>query len=192
MRTRGFSLLEALVALGVMTVVAAISVPSVIAARDEARARGAAYHLASLLHLARVEALKRHTHVAVRFEPDQDDYCYAFYADGNGNGVRTAEILAGVDAAIRPVERLSYQFGAGVRFGVQPGVEGIDGDDLAGDPIGVGRSGMISFGPTGTSTSGTVYLLGRGLRQFAVRVLGPTGRIRTFEYRAAAGQWRTS
>jgi prepilin-type N-terminal cleavage/methylation domain-containing protein len=189
MHSHGFSLLETLVVLGVLTVVGTLAVPSLAGGRDDARARGGADHVASLFHLARLEALKRHTHVALRFEPDGSDFRYVFYADGNGNGVRTAEIATGIDRSIRWSGQVSHLFGPGVRIGVHPGVPGIDGDDLAGDPICAGRSRMISFGPSGTSTSGTVYLLGRGLRQFAIRVLGPTARVRTFEYRAALGQW---
>jgi hypothetical protein len=147
--------------------------------------------MASLVHLARLEALKRHANVALRFEPDEADFQFGLYVDGNGNGVRTADIDAGVDRRIRPMERIDHQC-PGVRFALEDGVPDIDGA-AAGDAgaIRVGRSRMVSFSPIGASTSGTVYLLGRGKRQFAVRVLGPTGRVRLFEYSFAAEEWRT-
>lgn len=191
MRACGYSLVEIVVTLGILLVLAGFAVSTARAARDGARARGAAQHMASLLHLARMEALKRHAHVAIRFEPDATDFRYAVYADGNRNGVRALDIDAGVDRVIRPPERLSHH-SPGVGFALDEGVAGIDAEDT-GDTgaVRVGRSGMISFGPAGTSTSGTMYLLGRGSHQFAVRVLGPTGRVRLFEYRYGTGIWET-
>lgn len=189
MDARGYSLIETSVVLAIVLLVAALSAPSVLSARDDARARGAADHLASLLHLARIESLKRHVNVAVRFEADGADFRFGMYSDGNGNGVRTVDIEEGLDPSIRAGERLLQQF-PGVRFALDPGVPLVDGEEGGtADAVRVGRSRMLSFGPTGTSTSGTLYLLGRARRQLAVRVLGPTGRIRVFEYRYADGTW---
>jgi hypothetical protein len=42
--------------------------------------------------------------------------------------------------------------------------------------------------PDGTATAGTLYLHGRR-SQFAVRILGTTGRVRVLEYRAEQHQW---
>lgn len=189
MHSRGYSLLETTVVLAIVLLAAALSAPSVLSARDAARARGAADHLASLLHLTRIEALKRQANVAVRFEPEGEDFRFRMYADGNGNGVRTTDIEDGLDRPIRPGERLLHQF-PGVRFALDAGVPLVDGEDGGtAEAVRVGRSRMLSFSPTGTSTSGTVYLLGRAGRQLAVRVLGPTGRIRIFEYHRADRVW---
>lgn len=186
----GYSLIEVTVALGILLVLAATATPSLLAARDDARARSAADHVSSLLHLARLEAVKRHVNVALRFEAEGTDFAFALFADGNGNGVRSADIDDGLDEPLRPRERLAQHF-TGVRFALEQGVPLIDGDDAStGDGVRVGRSRMVSFSPVGTSTSGTLYLLGRGRRQFAVRVLGPTGRIRSFEYHFVDGTWR--
>ncbi len=190
MSARGFSLLEAMVATAVLCLVAAIAAPSVLAARDDARARSAADYLASLLRLARLEALKRHVNVALRFELDTSGARYALYADGNRNGVRSADIEEGVDRCIRAPERLEQQC-PGVRFAIDEQVTAIDGEEPATSAIQFGRSRMVSFSPLGTSSSGTVYLLGRGRRQFAVRVLGPTGRIRQLEFNFATATWQS-
>ena len=54
--------------------------------------------------------------------------------------------------------------------------------------IRVGAAGLLSFAPTGSGTSGTMYL--RGLtKQFAVRVYGPTGRVRLLEFDWRARVW---
>jgi hypothetical protein len=48
----------------------------------------------------------------------------------------------------------------------------------------------LSFSPTGACTSGSLFI--RGLRgtQYAVRVLGATGRTRVFEFRFGDNTWR--
>jgi prepilin-type N-terminal cleavage/methylation domain-containing protein len=190
MSSPGHTLVEVLIAITVLCLVAALATPSVLAARDDARARSAADYVASLFHLARLEALKRHVNVAVRFEADGASVRYAMYADGNRNGVRSADIDDGIDPRIRPAERVE-QHCPGVTFAIDGDARSVDGEqppDVS--AIQLGRSRMVSFSPLGTSSSGTVYLLGRGHRQFAVRVLGPTGRIRTMEYNFGVSAWQ--
>jgi type II secretory pathway pseudopilin PulG len=187
----GYSLIELLVTATLALLIAAMATPTVFGARDAIRAMGAADYLASLLDVARTEALKRHTNVALRFDDGDSGFQYTMVADGNGDGVRTAQVLSGVDPAIRPPERLDQQF-QGVTFGVAEGVGPIEaGDSLADrDPIRFGRSRMVSFSPTGTCTPGTLYLLGRGRRQLAVRLLGATGRLRVLEFNFELATWQ--
>ena len=120
---------------------------------------------------------------------DGDDYTYTTYADGNGNGIRTADIEDGIDQPLGPPERIGDQF-AGVRFVLGEGVTDLDGAKNA-DPNGVriGKSGILTMGRDGTATSGTLYLRGRG-GQYAVRVLGATGRTRVLLFESGAGTWR--
>jgi hypothetical protein len=47
----------------------------------------------------------------------------------------------------------------------------------------------MSFTPSGTATSGTIYIRGRDGSQFAVRVLGATGRTRVLRYLPARKEW---
>ena len=95
-----------------------------------------------------------------------------------------------MDPQVRPAERLAHQFPR-VRVGLDDGVPTIDGEAAEGSgPVRFGRSQMASFSPLGMSTSGTVYVLGEGRSQFAVRVLGPTGRVRVFQYHYQSGEWR--
>jgi hypothetical protein len=54
--------------------------------------------------------------------------------------------------------------------------------------IRLGAAGLLSFAPTGSGTSGTMYLRGTA-RQFAVRVYGPTGRVRLLEFDRHARAW---
>jgi type II secretory pathway pseudopilin PulG len=191
MHRAAYSVLELLVCLALALVVCGSAAPVLIASRDGVRAIGATDFLVAQLHAARMEALKRQSHVALRFETDGDDYLLAVYVDGNGNGIRASDIIAGIDSLLRPRERLDQQF-AGVGFGFEDGVPDVDGTDALDnrDPIRVGRSRMLSFSPTGTSSTGTVYLHGRGRRQLAVRVLGGTGRIRSLTFDFGAQRWQ--
>jgi hypothetical protein len=186
----GYSVLELLVCISLATLAVAAGTPTVLATREAVLSDGAADYVARALHAARMEALKRRASVAVRFEADGGDFVMATYVDGNGNGVRAADISSGDDPLVRPRWRLGDQF-AGVGFGFEAGVPDVDGGDTSSnpDPIRAGRSRMLSFSPTGTSSSGTVYLHGRGAHQLAVRVLGGTGRIRSYDFDFGSWKW---
>ena len=189
MNTNGYSLLEMLMAMTLMVIVGGAGVPLAHSSVDRSRAAGAAGYVAGRMALARLEAVTRSAYVAIQFRSEPDGYWLQSYVGGNRNGVRTADIAQGVDLPITANERLDFHF-SGVEFGIQPGVTGIDaGPFNTNDPIQIGSSTLLSFSPTGSSTSGTLFI--RGLRgtQFAVRVLGATGRTRIFEFNFGARTW---
>ena len=185
----GASLIELLFAVSILVVLTGIALPGMLTGLDDARARAAARYLASQFGLARMVAVSRSTYVAVRFEFDGASHRYAFYEDGNGNGVRTRDIRRGIDPRTTPVEAIEDRF-PGVTLGVAEGVSDIgNGRELEGDPVRMGRSDIVSFSPSGTATSGTVYVRSRSGRQYAVRVLGATGRTRVLAFNAVMGKW---
>jgi type II secretory pathway pseudopilin PulG len=188
--SRAYSAIELLVGVTLALLLCGVGMPALLSARDDIRADGAAHFLVSQFHQARMEALRRNAQVAVRFESDSDDYLLAYYVDGNANGVRATDITSGADPLLRPRERLGQRFPS-VRFGFEEGVPDLDNIPSAEnpDPVRFGRSRMLSFSPTGTSSSGTVYLHGRGHRQLAVRVMGGTGRIRSLLFNFGAARW---
>ncbi len=170
---------------------AALAVPSMRTGLDGMRGVAAARHLAALAQSARVRAVMQSVHVGLRFEPEGDRYRYALYADGNGNGLRARDIRSGVDAPLGAFERIGDRF-PGVAIGIAEQAPGISNRDVlpaGADPIRFGASDTLTFSPLGTATSGTVYLHHRSGRQFAVRVLGATGRTRIFELRKATASW---
>ena len=79
----------------------------------------AARYIAGRIVHGRIDAIKRSTAVALRFEPSTPDYVFTPYADGNGNGVRAADIHRGVDPPVGVPHQLGDNF-AGVRFGLLP------------------------------------------------------------------------
>lgn len=189
MKSKGYSLLEVLMAITLMVIVGGAAIPIAHGSVDRSRAAGAASYVAGRMALARFEAVRRSAHVAIRFLQQPEGYVLQTYVDGNRNGVLTSDIAAGLDLPITPGERLDYHF-SGIVFGIQPSVTGIDpGPFNASDPVQIGSSTLLSFSPTGSSTSGTLFIHGLRSNQFAVRVLGATGRTRILEFSFAAGIW---
>lgn len=186
---RGFSLLEATVALGIVLVMAAVAAPSFQARFADAHLVGAGQQFKSSFRLAWSIAVRSGAYTAIRFERLDDGRAfYSLYADGNANGVLSADIERGLDRRIAGPYPLSG--GApGVSVGINPGVPNLPPESglLAGDAIRFGRSDMLSFSPLGTATPGTFYLKGESA-QAAVRVNGGSARVRLMLFRG--GRWR--
>ena len=181
--TSGFSLVECLVVAALIGGLTAASLPILIHTADAADATAAARHIAGLVARARFEAARRNRVVALRFADQAADPAYTLVADGDGDGVGSADVAAGIDAAFRPPDRLSAHFAA--RFAVAGGIPEIDGTGTLTSldaPIRLGVARQVSISPIGTATSGTVYIASRRGVQYAVRISGVTGRVRVLRY----------
>ena len=187
----GYSLLELLLVLTIFGILAGISAPQLLATLDDYRASGAARYVSARIQKTRMEAINRSTAVAVQFLQDVDGYSFAVYADGNGDGVRTQDIRDAVDFQIGPVDHLSNNF-AGVEFGLLAGLPAVDagGAPPGTDPVKFGAGNILSYSPLGTSSSGSLYLRGRGHTQYVVRVFGDTGRVRILKFNPVTRQWK--
>jgi type II secretory pathway pseudopilin PulG len=186
----GFSLLELLLVTSMVATLAALSIPVTAGALDELRTAMAARYLEGRIMTARMTAIRRSTRVALRFEAVDGDYRYGEYWDGNGNGVRATDIASGIDPEIGTAEWLGSRF-PGVTFGLLDHVPDLDGArSTSTDGIRIGVSRILTLGPDGTASSGTLYIRGRR-GQYAVRVLGATGRTRVMRFQPGAGQWTT-
>ncbi len=177
--------------IGLLATIAALATPSMLRGLDAARGTSAARHIAGLARLTRAQAALRSVSAGLRFERDGDDYDYAIYVDGNGNGLRSQDVRRGLDPAITPVERLRDRF-PGVTIGLAPGVSGVtDGGvmELGADAVRLGTSDTLTFTPIGTARGGTIFVRSGEGRQYAVRVLGATGRTQILEFRPEAGAW---
>ena len=97
---RGLSLIEVLFATALATTLAGLAVPITSSALDRIRTAAAARQVAAAIAMARIDAVKGSAANALRFEPDGSDYVFTMHVDGNGNGVRTAEIQSGIDATM--------------------------------------------------------------------------------------------
>jgi hypothetical protein len=140
---------------------------------------------------ARFEAVRRSAYVAIQFVQRSDGFWLRSFVDGNRNGVLSGDITRGIDTPITTDERLDHHF-SGITFGILPNVTGLDpGQPFnTADPVQIGSSTLLSFSPLGSSTSGTLFIRGQRGTQFAVRVLGATGRTRTFEFYFGESRWQ--
>lgn len=187
---RGYSLIELLVGATILVIVTAMMVPIVLYSAEQSRVAAAARYIAGRIAVARMEAVKRSAYVALKIERQDGRYHFGTYVDGNGNGVRSTDIARKIDFSLGPAEQLDNHF-SGVTFGLHEGVLPVTPDDslARGDPIRLGRSELLSFSPLGSATSGTLYIRGEGKQQFAVRVLGVTGRVRVLRFDFPNRRW---
>lgn len=182
-------MLELLLVLAVAAALAVTALPLTGTALDSARTAMAARYLESRIAGARLLAVSRSASVGFKFEQAGADHAFTEYADGNGNGIRTADIASGMDNQVVPRMFLRDGF-SGVRFGLLAGLPDIDNVRTVerSNGIRLGSSGILSLSPDGSSSSGTVYLHGR-TAQYAVRILGATGRTRLLRFEPGTGQW---
>ena len=176
--TQGFTILELLLVIAIAGTLTTIAVPQGLRALDDFRARSAARYLAQRLADARLSAIKRSRTHGLRFEPGTPDYRLTTVVDGNANGLRQSDLKSGVDRPLTEPELLGSHF-QDVAFRLLDDVPDADGQP------GNGTDGVR----IGASTSGTLYLHGRDRAQYAVRVLGVTGRVRVLKFDHVRRRW---
>ena len=172
----GFTLVELLAACAVAATLALVAVPAVSAAVEGSRTRQAAHYLAAQLEAARSLALARSAAVALVFGADAQGAAWAVHVDGNGNGVRTAEVRSGVDPAVTSPLRLDALF-TGVRLA-----------DGTASGVRLGATRILSFSPLGTATPGSLIVSGPASR-YALRITGGSGRVRLQRFIPGTGTW---
>jgi prepilin-type N-terminal cleavage/methylation domain-containing protein len=184
---RGYSLVELLVTLAVLGVLTAMSVPMFGNALEHSRLRGAAFHMSARLYLVRSQAVRRHGYVALRFKTINGVVQYQTFADGDRDGVKSADITSGRDVPLDRPEALGDTH-SGITFGFVPGCPLIDGSTASGNPVRIGTSGLLSYSPGGESTTGTLYIRSRS-EGYAIVLLGATGRTRLLYCSPTDGRW---
>lgn len=192
----GFTLIELLVVLAIAAFVLALGLPPLLRTTAKLRVTTAAHEVAGALRHTRIRAVRHSTHVALRLTRRRGRVYWAVYADGDGDGVRTRDIRRGTDPQLEsplPLRRMD----GGVRPGFPPGPTPRDpgGHGRLGrpnDPLRFGRSDLVSFGPLGTSTSGTLYLTDGRQWTAGVRVYGTTGKVKVILYDPETEEWSWS
>ena len=189
--SRGYSFVEVVFVAGLVATMSGVAIPQVLSMLEDLRTAGAARYMAGCLQRARMEAIKRSAEVALQFAPGNEGYGFAMYLDGDGNGVRTPDIVSGVDRRLGPVDRLADKF-PGVDFGALAGLPAVDpgSQPPRGEPVRLGASRMASFAAIGTASSGSLYIRGRRTAQYVVRLYGDTGKIRVLKFDSRSKKWK--
>jgi len=157
----GASLVELLVTVALVATVTGLGAPVVAHAQDAHSGRQAATVLAGQLRTARQQAVLSGRHTAVVFDRVDDVWGFTTCVDGDGDGVSRADIASGVDPC---------------RTAVQPLAAWVARTTIA--DITLGTTRLVSFGPLGTSSSGSLVITSPRGRQYVLRVAGVTGRVR--------------
>jgi hypothetical protein len=187
----GHTLLDVLFAAALMASLGVPALAMLHTGLERHRTEAAARFVVSRVEESRALAIRSQRSVGLRFEPASGSQRFELVMDGNGNGLRSDELTRGIDLRLTAPMRLNDYMPETV-FGIGETMPGIDGDstlERGGSPIRLGPSYLLSFSPAGTSSSGTVYVLGRQGEQYAVRVLGATGRVRLLRFDARRRAW---
>jgi prepilin-type N-terminal cleavage/methylation domain-containing protein len=193
LQSRGFSLIEALLVVSVIGIAIAVSIPALARIRSASRTAAAARQVAVSFQALRWRSVAEAKVYGWQFRRDGDGWEWMMVQDGNGNGLRSAEIRDGTDRVISGPHRIE-RWVEQVRPGfpdlpelpaIPPRRGSIQNLD---DPVKFGRSDLISFSPGGSASSGTLYLTD-GETLFAVVLFGPTARTRVWRYDSVRHRW---
>ena len=147
-----------------------------------------------LLRSARSAAISQGRNLGLVFERSGAGWRYTLYADGDGDGIRTSDILSGTDVPLGSPVKLADRW-SGVDFGflplprvrrIPPGTGWLP--SLA-DPVQFGSSDIVSFSPRGDASSGTLYLTDSRSQMTAIVLFGPTARVRVYRYDVSLEEW---
>jgi hypothetical protein len=187
--------MELSVALALAGLALLMALPALSDVVRRTRLESATRRLAGSMVAARWGALAsgRATGLQLRAGPE-GGLLWTLCRDGNGNGLRSADVATGIDPAIRPATRLS-DLAPGVRAGIlahgsiprlppqRGALRGLD------DPVKFGSSDLASFSPLGSASPGSIYLTD-GTDMTALVVNGQTGRLRLFRFNREAAHWK--
>jgi hypothetical protein len=150
--------------------------------------------MATMLSEQRWKSVAARRTRGLQFRKGPTGWSWREVEDGNGNGLRTAEIERGVDVVLtgdRTLESLVEHATLGFPPG-GPYPEAPPGSELLApgdDPIRFGRSDLVSFGAMGGASSGTLYVTDGRTALYAVVLFGPSTRLRVWRWIGEERRW---
>jgi len=181
-RLGGMTLPEALVVLLILAVLCTCGFAAMGRVMVQSSARTIAVTFEALVAKVQTRAIQTRRYSGLVFEETDRGVEARPYRDGNWNGITRADIAAGRDTPLGPAVLLK---GEAARIGVPENLT----RDPAGAPLGpgdavrFGRGDILSFGPTGTATPGSLYVACGPEEAWAFRVCGLNGRVRVYWWR---------
>lgn len=169
------SLLEVLVALALLLIMVGYVAPSFAEWRAQQQLRGALTALQLSVVKARTAALSSGRAHGLAFSLRNGNLFWDTVVDGDGDGIRRADLATGADLPLEPERSLSAWF-PGIRPGRPTGVPPLAGGSAGNGGLALGRSRILASAPDGSTSSGTVYLCTDSDYGAALRLYGPTGR----------------
>lgn len=155
---RGFSLLELLIAMAIVTIAMAVSVPSFQVWIDNYRLSAAAGGVIDALHIARSEAVSRNRNVVVRFTSNG---WQLFVDDGSGGGTAGNFTRDGGETILRTVATPPGITLEEINFGANP----YTGFNSRGMPINNACAGSVK----GKNKGGKTFTIALSLGGSVVR-----------------------
>ena len=184
----GASLVETVVVLALLAILVQLAAPSFVRWRLRTELRGAVQNLRLTVQRLRSSALATGRTHGVVFAPE-GELSWETVVDGDGDGVRSADLAAGIDIRIGPTWLLDRRF-PGLRAGLPQGVPTLAGGAAGRNGVAFGRSSILSCSPDGTTSTGTLYLHDPGGNAAALRLYGPTGRVTLWWWNFADTSWK--
>jgi type IV fimbrial biogenesis protein FimT len=173
---RGFTLIEVVVAMVILTVLAAVAIPGYSVWLPNYRLKAAARDVVSNFQLAKMGAIKENKAWAVVFDPDVTPGKYFICADDNGDGWDGPPAMGGNDVLEKAVDLDAY--GVGVGFGHGNATHPIGGSFGANDITYTTPDEVAVFGPKGTVKNlGYVYFSNARGASWAVGTPATSGVI---------------
>src|SRR5688500_1034461 len=164
-RSSGYSMVEILTVVAIIAIFAMVATPAFYSMRQRTGVRIAAAEVRSVMARTRSLAVSRNRHVALKFQQTGNTWQYAVYEDGNGNGVRNADIVSGIDPLIQPY-RVFLQGLSITRVGLParaiPDPSGSGAVAPSASAVRFGTSTLCSFTALVTATDGTIFLTDGG------------------------------
>jgi len=107
---KGFTLVELMTVIALMAVLSTIAVPNLVGVLPRQRLGGSAREVLSVLHFAKMAAIKENADVVVNFNPGGSD-CLVFVDDGEGGGTAEDGLRSGGERILK-----RYAMPAGVNL----------------------------------------------------------------------------
>lgn len=179
-RTSGFSLVEVMVTLGMLSILVGLSGMALFSWMGQADLKRAARTIVSLCQTARNEAIKRNAPTAVVFN-NATNTCSVYTASGDGSWGTEADNTLLRRFALTDITRGDISFGSG------SATTGPNGSGTIGSFF-PPNNRFVFDGRGGSTSLGTVYIQNNSGNSMAIRMQSMSGSFRVWSWQGSTWQ----